>query len=394
MVRSKELSDALRKKIVAAYESAPQASVSVQQPSAEGGGVSSTPKSKESMQASFQDDGNPSQQEDTPLVPPRDESLLVVDGHKQDLIEELTASLKRVGSWSNSQPSSGMSAPSYTSPHDSKKDSPQYAFGYDTNAPLRECGPSNLSHCQTDDAALLRLSKLPHEGSYPPATDPYYRRSSNRARFLQRDALIDCLDQVIGGRSTVGIIESFVHLIALTTHWVVLSYRRLYPAPMQYRGPTPTIPDFRRDDPREFAQLKLALDNVLPDDASESFKFQILLDHLKLEDALLVADSYSHSRTPFSDMMRALTDMYGQPHQLALQRITLKVGSEEKPKAGHADSAWPQERPKKYCPFCDTVQHYMNQCSNFKLKSRLKVGSGQATDVGAVDGGIRLPNAH
>ncbi|RXN17956.1 hypothetical protein ROHU_026506 [Labeo rohita] len=76
------------------------------QPSAEGGGVSSTPKSKESMQASFQDDGNPSQPEDTPLVPPRDESLLVVDGREQDLTEKLTASLKRVGSWSNSQPSS------------------------------------------------------------------------------------------------------------------------------------------------------------------------------------------------------------------------------------------------------------------------------------------------
>lgn len=31
----------------------------------------------------------------------------------------------------------------------------------------------------------------------------------------------------------------------------------------------------------------------MPDDVSESFKFQILMDHLKLEDALLVANSYS-----------------------------------------------------------------------------------------------------
>lgn len=46
------------------------------------------------------------------------------------------------------------------------------------------------------------------------------------------------------------------------------------------------------------------------------------MDHLKLEDALLVADSYSHSRSPFSDTMQALTDMYGQAHQLALQRMT------------------------------------------------------------------------
>ncbi|KAL0169529.1 hypothetical protein M9458_034125 [Cirrhinus mrigala] len=60
---------------------------------------------------------------------------------------------------------------------------------------------------------------------------------------------------------------------------------------------------------------------MLPDDVTERFKFQILTDHLKLEEALLVADSYSNSRFPFSDTMKALNKMYGQPHQLALQRI-------------------------------------------------------------------------
>ncbi len=63
-----------------------------------------------------------------------------------------------------------------------------------------------------------------------------------------------------------------------------------------YRGPTPTIPDFTREDPREFARLKVALDNRLPANATERFKFQILTDHLKLEEALLIADSYSNSR--------------------------------------------------------------------------------------------------
>ncbi len=29
-----------------------------------------------------------------------------------------------------------------------------------------------------------------------------------------------------------------------------------------------------------------------------------------------------------------------------------------------------KEKPKKYCPFCDSVQHYMNQCSNFKLLTK------------------------
>ncbi|KAL3979043.1 ATP-binding cassette, subfamily B (MDR/TAP), member 9 [Sarotherodon galilaeus] len=247
-----------------------------------------------------------------------------------------------------------------------------------------------------------------------------------------------------------------------------------------YRGPQPTIPDFVHEDPREFARLKLALDNILPLDASEHFKFQILTDHLKCEDALLVADSYSNSPFPFADTMRALTEMYGQPQHLALKRITklmdgpnirsgdirafksfalqvralvgmlhqlgeqgrteLRCGSHvsrllaklpydlranfqrfvnpintpmptlldlaewleyevrvqvigdqycdhsdrerqfqkattilhgsEPRRKTEGDMSTTQERPKKYCPFCNTVQHYLNQCSNFKLLSK------------------------
>lgn len=89
-----------------------------------------------------------------------------------------------------------------------------------------------------------------------------------------------------------------------------------------YHGPKPTIPYFKSEDPREFARLKLALDNLLPYDAPEHFKFQILTDHLKCEEALLIADSYSNSPLPFTDTIRALTEMYGQPQQLALKRIS------------------------------------------------------------------------
>lgn len=86
-----------------------------------------------------------------------------------------------------------------------------------------------------------------------------------------------------------------------------------------YKGPTPTIPDFVHPNPREFSRLKIALENILPANATEKFKFQILTDHLKLEEALLIADSYSHSQTPFTKTMAALDLQYGQPHQLALQ---------------------------------------------------------------------------
>uniref|UniRef100_A0AAV2MMI3 Uncharacterized protein n=1 Tax=Knipowitschia caucasica TaxID=637954 RepID=A0AAV2MMI3_KNICA len=264
-----------------------------------------------------------------------------------------------------------------------------------------------------------------------------------------------------------------------------------------YRGPKPTIPDFKTEDPREFARLKLALDNLLSYDASEHFKFQILTDHLKCEEALLIADSYSNSPYPFTDTMRALNEMYGQPQQLALKRIsnlmdgpnirtgdirafksfalqvralvgmlhqlgregyaelrcgshvsrllaklphdlranfhryvnpintpiptlldladwleyevriqvsgdqhssysprerqapsknrrpdyksqkstTILLGSESVESNEKMASApvpakeGTNEKPKKYCPFCDSVQHYMNQCSNFKLMS-------------------------
>ncbi|XP_026094149.1 uncharacterized protein LOC113066497 [Carassius auratus] len=88
-----------------------------------------------------------------------------------------------------------------------------------------------------------------------------------------------------------------------------------------YRGPTPTIPDFVYPNPREFSRLKIALENILPATATERFKFQILTDHLKLEEAQLIADSYSHSQQPFTKTMAALDQQYGQPHQLALQRI-------------------------------------------------------------------------
>ncbi len=88
-----------------------------------------------------------------------------------------------------------------------------------------------------------------------------------------------------------------------------------------YRGPKPTIPDFTKGDPREFARLKISLDNILPEDATERFKYQILLDHLKFEDALLIADSYTNSKRPYSDTMASLAEQYGQPHQLALHHI-------------------------------------------------------------------------
>ncbi|KAK3530935.1 hypothetical protein QTP70_006508 [Hemibagrus guttatus] len=94
-----------------------------------------------------------------------------------------------------------------------------------------------------------------------------------------------------------------------------------------YRGPTPTIPKFSHPDPGEFARLRIALENLLPPDWTELFKYQILVDHLKLEEARMIADAYLNSPTPFTDTMAALHEKFGQPHQLALRRIAIVLES-------------------------------------------------------------------
>lgn len=50
---------------------------------------------------------------------------------------------------------------------------------------------------------------------------------------------------------------------------------------------------------------------------------------------------------------------------------TILHGSEQKERPEKATTVsvleTTQDKPKKYCPFCDSVQHYLNQCNNFKL---------------------------
>ncbi len=66
----------------------------------------------------------------------------------------------------------------------------------------------------------------------------------------------------------------------------------------EYRGPASKIQFLVHNDPMEFSRLKLALTNLLPTDASELFKYQILVDHVKLEEACLIADSFINSPQP------------------------------------------------------------------------------------------------
>ncbi len=90
-----------------------------------------------------------------------------------------------------------------------------------------------------------------------------------------------------------------------------------------HAAPRPKIPDFVNDNEREFANLKLALDNLLEPHAEldEKYKYYILLEHLKLTEAQMIGQSCRHHPFPYSAAMQALQLQYGQPHQLAQSEI-------------------------------------------------------------------------
>lgn len=82
--------------------------------------------------------------------------------------------------------------------------------------------------------------------------------------------------------------------------------------------------------------MKIALENLLPFEGTELFKYQILVDHLKFDEARLIADSYLNSPTPYTDTMSALDEKYSQPHHIALKKIASVLDS---PDVRHGDTA-------------------------------------------------------
>lgn len=72
----------------------------------------------------------------------------------------------------------------------------------------------------------------------------------------------------------------------------LLQGRNLSIAAPSYHGPRPKICKFSSRDPSEFARLKISPENLLSQKATELFKYQVLVDHLHLEEAMLIADAY------------------------------------------------------------------------------------------------------
>ena len=105
--------------------------------------------------------------------------------------------------------------------------------------------------------------------------------------------------------------------------------------------PKPKIPDFTTDSEKEFANLKLALNNLLEphSELTENYKYHMLLEHLKLPEAQMIGQSCRHKPFPYTAAMHALQLQYGQPHQLA-QSEKAAILTTPDVKSGKARSCW------------------------------------------------------
>lgn len=56
------------------------------------------------------------------------------------------------------------------------------------------------------------------------------------------------------------------------------------------------------------------LPNILNQYSTESFKFQILVDHLKPEEFLTTSNAFDNPYYSLTDTMTALNQQYKQPH--------------------------------------------------------------------------------
>ncbi|XP_019218180.1 uncharacterized protein LOC109203254 [Oreochromis niloticus] len=90
-----------------------------------------------------------------------------------------------------------------------------------------------------------------------------------------------------------------------------------------YGIPKPALPSFASGKESDFALLKMALDSLLGSHThlTEQFKYQILLEQLKLPSAYKLAQAYMHDPLPYTTALQALQDKYGQPRQLVQSEL-------------------------------------------------------------------------
>nr|XP_054592272.1 uncharacterized protein LOC129157132 [Nothobranchius furzeri] len=90
-----------------------------------------------------------------------------------------------------------------------------------------------------------------------------------------------------------------------------------------YGLPKPALPYFTSGREADFALLKMALDNLLSSHAhlTKPFKYQVLLQHLKLPSAHKLAQAFMYDPKPYTSALQALQDKYRQPRQLVQSEL-------------------------------------------------------------------------
>lgn len=85
--------------------------------------------------------------------------------------------------------------------------------------------------------------------------------------------------------------------------------------PLRQPVPVPELPKLVHDSEREFADLTMALDHLLNPhtELSEHYKYRVLMEHLVLDEAKLIAQSCRHYVQPYTAAMQAL-QRHGPPH--------------------------------------------------------------------------------
>ena len=101
--------------------------------------------------------------------------------------------------------------------------------------------------------------------------------------------------------------------------------------------PVPELPKLVHDSEREFTDLKMALDHLLDPHTEllEQYKYRVLMEHLVLDEAKLIAQSCRYYAQPYTAAMEAIQRQYGQPHQLAHSEIAAILNA---PDVRHGDN--------------------------------------------------------
>ncbi|KAK0156172.1 hypothetical protein N1851_000542 [Merluccius polli] len=104
--------------------------------------------------------------------------------------------------------------------------------------------------------------------------------------------------------------EQTINPVAQTIH---------YRMPPQVEGPR--FPSFRDEDRSQYVELRICLDTLLDDSYSESYKYAILLQHVKNPRAHNMVLAHAASPIPYTKALADLDARYGRPWNHALAEL-------------------------------------------------------------------------